>query len=86
MNNINTTYINLPQDNNHADINPNYTRCLKQLILENIPYVKFIKARRKNVSEKLRSTKERNNIIDTALENAKYVKRFLKQQDQYVKI
>ena len=86
MNNINTTYINLPQDNNHADINPNYTRYQKQLILENIPYVKFIKPRRENVSEKLRSTKERNNIIDTALENGKYVKRFLKQQDQYVKI
>ena len=34
-------------------------------------YVKFIKPMRKNESEKLCSTKERNNIIDTALENAK---------------
>ena len=69
MNNINSTYINLLQDNNHADINPNYKRYLKQLILEIIPYVEFIKSRRKNESEKLCSTKERNNIIDTALEN-----------------
>ena len=69
MNNINNTYINLLQDNNHADINPNYKRYLKQLILEIIPYVEFIKPRRKNESEKLCSTKERNNIIDTALEN-----------------
>ena len=70
MNIINTTYINLLQDNNHADINPNYKRYLKQLILENIPYVEFIKLRRKNESEKLCSTKEKN-VIDTALENAK---------------
>ena len=69
-NNINTTYINLLQDNNHADINPNYKRYLKQLILENTPYVEFIKPRRKNESE-LCSTNARNNIIDTALENAK---------------
>ena len=69
MNNINSTYINLLQDNNHADINPNYKRYLKQLILEIIPYVEFIKPRRKNESEKLCSTNERNNIIDTALEN-----------------
>ena len=71
MNNINTTYINLLQENNRADINPNYKRYLKQLILKNIPYVVFIKVRQKNESEKLCSTKERNNIIDTALENAK---------------
>ena len=69
MNNINTN-INLLQDNNYADINPNYKRYLKQLILENTPYVEFIKPRRKNESEKLCSTKERNNI-DTVLENAK---------------
>ena len=71
MNNINTTNINLLQDNNHADINPNYKRYLKQLILENTPYVEFIKPRRKNESEKLCCTKDRNNIIDTVLENAK---------------
>ena len=71
MNNINNTYINLLQDNNHADINPNYKRYLKQLILENNPYGEFIKPRRKNESEKLCSAKERNVIIDTALENAK---------------
>ena len=71
MNNINATYINLLQDNNHADTNANYKRYLKQLILEDIPYVEFIKPRRKNESDKLCSTKERNNIIDTALENAK---------------
>ena len=71
MNNINTTYINLFQDNNHADINSNYKRFLKQLILENIPYVEFIKLTRKNESEKLCSTKEKDNVIDTALENAK---------------
>ena len=71
MNNINNTYINLHQDNNHADINPNYKRYLKQLILENNPYGKFIKPRRKNESEKLCSAKEGNNIIDTALENVK---------------
>ena len=70
MNNINNTYINLLQDNNHADINPNYKRYLKQLILENNPYGEFIKPRRKNESEKLCSAKERNSIIDTALENA----------------
>ena len=29
MNNINTTFINLLQDNNHADINPNYKRYLQ---------------------------------------------------------
>ena len=71
MNNINTTYINLLQDNNRPDIDPSYKRYLKQLILENIPYVELIKPRRKIESEKLCSTKERNNIIDIALENAK---------------
>ena len=45
---INTTYINLLQDNNHADRNPNYKRYLKQLILDNISYAEFIKPRRKN--------------------------------------
>ena len=53
MNNINNTYINLLQDNNHADINPNYKRYLKQLFLENNPYGEFINPRRKNESEKL---------------------------------
>ena len=71
MNNINTTYVIFLQGNNHADINPNFKRYLKQLILENMPYVELIKPRRKNESEKLCSTKERNNIIDTALENTK---------------
>ena len=71
MDNINTTNINLLQDNNPTDINPNYKRCMKQLILENIPYVEFIKPKRKNESEKLCFTKERNNIIYTALENVK---------------
>ena len=70
MNNINTTYINLLQDNNHEDRNPNYKRYLKQLIFENISYAEFIKPRRKNESQKLCSTKKRN-IIDTALEHSK---------------
>ena len=48
MSSINTTYINLLQDNNHADRNPNYKRYLKQLILDNISYAEFIKPRRKN--------------------------------------
>ena len=71
MNNINTTCIILLQNNNHADINPSYKRYLTQLILGNIPYVEFIKLSRKNELEKFCSTKQRNDIIDTALENAK---------------
>ena len=51
MNNINANYINLLQDNNHADINPYYKRYMKQLILEHIPCVKFIKPRPENESE-----------------------------------
>ena len=50
-------------------------------------YVKFIKPMRKNESEKLCSTKERNNIIDTAVENAKdNISNIFEQQDHYVKI
>ena len=71
MNNINTTCIILLQNNNHADINPKSKRYLTQLILGNIPYVEFIKLSRKNELEKFCSTKQRNDIIDTALENAK---------------
>ena len=71
MNFINTTYINLLQDNNHADINRNYKRYLEQLLLENIPYAEFNKLRQKNESEKLCSTKKMNYIIGIALENAK---------------
>ena len=42
---------------------------------------------RKNESEKLCSTKERNNISDTAVENAKdNISNIFEQQDHYVKI
>ena len=50
-------------------------------------YVKFIKPMRKNESEKLCSTKERNNIIDTAVENAKdNISNIFEQKDRYVKM
>jgi len=70
MNNINTTYINLLQDNNHpSEIKNNNKRYLKRIILENIPDVEVIKPRRKNVPERLCSTKEKDAIVGDALEN-----------------
>ena len=65
MNNVNTTYINLLKENGHKDIKANYKRYLKQLIIESIKTVRFIKPVRKNESEMICC----ESIIDEAVEN-----------------
>ena len=69
MKNINTTYINLLNDNKHSDIGINYKRYLEQLIIENIPDIEFIKPTHQNESEKLCDTQKKHAIVDSALEN-----------------
>ena len=69
MNNINLSYINLLKDNNYDNMGTNYKRYLKQLIGENIPNIEFIKPRCQNESEKICSSKTKNDIVDAALEN-----------------
>ena len=53
MNNVNTTYVNILQDNNQGNIQLNYKRHLKGLLLESIPNIEFIMAVKKNEPEKI---------------------------------
>ena len=67
--NVNTTYVNILQDNNQGNIQLNYKRRLKELLLQNISNIEFIKPVKKNEPEKICSTKQKDEIVDSILEN-----------------
>ena len=69
VNNVNTTYVNILQDNNQGNIQLNYKRHLKELLLENIPNIEFIKPVKKNEPEKICSTKQKDEIVGSTFEN-----------------
>ena len=58
MYNVNTTYVDILQDNNQGNIQLNYKRHLNELLLQNIPNIEFINVK-KNEPEKICSTKQK---------------------------